>query len=434
MRPTFPTLTLAALALGFGSLLGCASEPSDEASCQDGKCDDPGTAANRECREMCKDDAACFQECRDGAALDHCTARRSDALDGGQKAYTANHIRWACADVAGVNTNGGDDRGQEYCEYFAVVQPPPRTEGGELPRAASLGRNRPDQGPTQPGLSLNETQIFALEDNADSVVGQCIFTSWHADITDRLPICGGADVRCPALSVPTTAKLPPWTTKREIGSFKMTSEMVKMKVGFNSNGAASDLLDRCMTEPPAGDPADPADPLHDDYLRGCWKSYETFGTEWRRSDPTICAAGVRLAECGCGVDTDGDGKADITDPAAIARAVVPPQPEADGSLKFRGFQLGTWASAAELPAGCRYMKTGDDNAAETIVSCDLTASDVLASQKDVKQKCREKYGDNVVVHIPVPASAVVCTPPADGQYSASCSAMPWVLESTPAAN
>ena len=85
----------------------------------------------------------------------------------------------------------------------------------------------------------------------------------------------------------------------------------------------------------------------------------------------------------------------------------------------------------ELPAGCRYVETGDTDSTKTLVACDLTASDVLSSQQDPKQKCREKYGDNVVVHVPVPAGAIVCTPPADGQYSATCSSMPWVVgEST----
>jgi hypothetical protein len=279
-------------------------------------------------------------------------------------------------------------------------------------------------------LTLIDEQIFQLEDNPDAVVGECVFTSWHQDVDVMLPVCGGSDVTCPKLALADDAKLAPWQTSRELPDVRLTATYMQMKATVNSNTAAADLFEKCMTEPPHGDPADPADPLHDDYFRGCWKAYQTFQTEWRRSDPTVCAAGVRLAECGCGVDTDGDGAADITDPAEVARAVVPPQPADDGTLRMRGFHLGTWADPAGLPAGCRHLETGDGDAPRTLVACDLTASDVLAGQADVKQTCREKYGDAVVVHVPVPAAAIVCAPPADGQYAATCSATPWVLEST----
>jgi hypothetical protein len=144
--------------------------------------------------------------------------------------------------------------------------------------------------------------------------------------------------------------------------------------------------------------------------------------EARRSDPTICTAAMRAAECGCGVDTSGDGKPDLTSVADIARALVPRQ--VSSAITLRGFKLGTWSGATSLPAGCRYLDTGDTS--QTVVACNLTASDVLSAQTDVKGKCREKYGDNVVVHIPVPGDAIVCAPPADGQYSATCGDMvPW---------
>jgi hypothetical protein len=158
------------------------------------------------------------------------------------------------------------------------------------------------------------------------------------------------------------------------------------------------------------------------------KTYGLFQTEWRRSDPTVCTAATRLAECGCGVDTDGDKKADVTTIKDISRALVPFQPDPDGTLRLRGFHLGTWSNMNELPPGCRYIETGDTQSTRTLVSCDLTASDLVVSANDPKGKCREKYGDNVVVHVPVPASKVVCNPPADGQYSKSCDAQPWVLQ------
>jgi hypothetical protein len=416
---------------GASLVLGACSttDGGDGSLCEGGKCDDPGQAADRQCEKDCEGkEASCVQECRDAAALGHCAARRSDALESAQKAFTRDAIRWACSDVEGVNTNFNDDRGQEYCEYYAVVQPPPESEGGELPRALDLGRNREGRPATEPGMQLVDDQIFALEDNPDAVVGQCVFTTWHADVDVRYPVCNGSDVTCPKLSFAEGANLPPWQADPEFKDVRLTSEYMQMKVGFNSNGAAADLVEKCLSEPPAGDPANADDPLHDDFTRGCWKAYELFRTEWRRSDTAVCASGIRLAECGCGVDTDGDGTADITDPIEVSRAVVPRQPGTDGSLELRGFHLGTWSGADALPAGCRYIETGDAGAARTLVTCDLTASDVLASQSDVKQKCREKYGDNVVVHVPVPAEAIVCTPPADGQYAADCSSMPWVLQ------
>ena len=67
----------------------------------------------------------------------------------------------------------------------------------------------------------------------------------------------------------------------------------RMKVGFNSGLAARDLVQKCTRE---GIPA-----CEDDYMRGCLETANLFGTEWRRSDPTICAGALRAAECGCGV-------------------------------------------------------------------------------------------------------------------------------------
>jgi hypothetical protein len=418
----FAALTLPAL--------GCQSTPPADSSCTDGKCDDPGSAANRECKEKCGADQACFAECREEKALAHCEARRNDAVASAQKAFTPTAIRWAASDVEGVNTNGRDDRGQEYVEYYAIVAPPPATEGEAAPAPIDLGR----AGSQQPlGLELTDDQIFALEDDATATVGQCIFHSWHADIRDQLPVCNGSATTCPEFALPAAATLPAWMSGPGLG-LTMTQEMLRMKIGFNSNGAASDLAMRCMGDPLEGDPTNPDDPLNDDYMRGCMLSFKLFGTEWRRSDPTICAATARAAECGCGVDTDGDGVADITDPTEIAFALIPRQPGTDGTVSLRGFRLGTWSDENGLPAGCRYLDTGDDS--NTVVACDLTASDLLAGAADVKGTCRAKYGDNVVVHIPIPEAAIVCSPPTDGAYSGSCGQMvPWTApDGAPSSN
>jgi hypothetical protein len=421
------TIRHAAYFASLVALLGaCASEGTRAPDCEGEKCDTPGGTADEECQKECKgsSDANCVTTCRTAKATDHCEARRADAVLSSQTAFTASAIRWACSDVEGVNTNERDDRGQEYCEYYAVVQPPPTKEGGSAPPPRDLGRT----GSGDPlELELSEDQIFALEDNPDSTVGQCVFTSWHQDVDGELPLCGSAAASadsCPEMSLAEGAKLPPWMTDGGLG-FKMDSEMLRMKVTINSNGAAVDLLEKCMSEFQGGSCLSelPTPAPDDDYMRGCMKAYGLFCTEWRRSDPTICAGALRAAECGCGVDTDADGKADVTDIPGIARALVPRQPQ-DGAITLRGFRLGTWSNADGLPSGCRFMETGDQS--HTVVACNLTASDVLSAQTDVKGKCREKYGDNVVVHIPVPTDAIVCTPPEDGAHTDTCGEMvPW---------
>jgi cysteine-rich repeat protein len=420
-RTLLSLLSGALLALGACSSNGPATNPE----CNSGdKCDDPGTTADRECREECDGgDSTCLQTCRDGRALQHCEARRSDALNSAQKAFTKDNIRWACADVEGVNTNRKDDRGQEYCEYYAAIQLPPETEGGALPTLVTTGRAESNDSLS---LDLKEDQIFALEDEPDAIVGQCVFTSWHSDIQESLPVCNGSEVGCPKLTLPADTALPSWYSRNEL-DLMVNRDIMRMKGSINSNVAASDLFEKCMTGPLVGDPADAEDPLNDNYLRGCMHTYELFKTEWRRSDPSICAAGGRLAECGCGVDTDGDGIANITDPKEISVAVVPRQPDTDGTLRLRGFHLGTWSDMNALPPGCRYIETGDADSTSTLVACDLTANDVLTSANDPKQRCRDKYGDNVVVHVPVPAAAIVCAPPADGVYTDSCGELPWVI-------
>ena len=71
------------------------------------------------------------------------------------------------------------------------------------------------------------------------------------------------------------------------------------------------------------------------------------------------------------------------------------------------------------------IKFGTDG--QNLVSCDLTATDILGNPEDPKQKCREKYGDNVVVHVPIPAEAISCTPPADSLLTDTCGEQPWVI-------
>lgn len=399
-------------ALIFATLVpACAASGPGGNECAGGKCDDPGQSASDQCAEECGSDESCKTECRDRFALQHCEARRADALSSSQRVFREDAIRWACADVEGVNTNGGDTRGKEYCEYFAVVQPPADASGA-MPPVADLGRAG---GPLS--IELDEEQIFALEDEPDAVVGQCLFTAWHLDVREPLPVCGGSEAGCPSLGLDDGARAASWLGE-DLG-FALTEEHVKMASHTNSRGAAVSLLRDCLQGTPAGDPDDPDDPLHDEFMRGCWKAYQLFGTEWRRSDSAICTAGVRLSECGCGVDSDSDGAADVTDPREISEALV--------SDAHRGFHLGTWTDRDALPAGCRYVETGDDTGVETLVACDLTATDLLGGASDMQAVCGDKYGDNVVVYVDVPSAAVTCEPAADSAYGDTCTATPWVL-------
>tara|TARA_R110002073_G_scaffold303128_6_gene471295 strand:- start:6662 stop:8218 length:1557 start_codon:yes stop_codon:yes gene_type:complete len=400
-----------------------ATDARQEVDCSDGQCDTPGSAAGAECAAAFPGDRDAQAECREDKAYGHCEARRADALESSQQAFVKDAIRWAAADVEGVNQNGRDDRGQEYTEYFAVVVPPPETEGEAAPNRALLGLNQDGGGTSSSTLDLTEGQIFALEDEPDAIVGQCVFTSWHNDISEPMAVCNGSDSGCPELAFPEGSAVASWVTGTT--GMKMNSRNLKMKVSFNSNGAAADLAERCMTEPLSGDAENPDDPLHDNYTRGCMKAFELFQTEWRRSDSAVCVAGGRMTQCGCGVDTDADGIADITDPKEISRILIPRQPLQSGETTLRGFPLGTWTGAGELPAGCNYANTGDDG--QTLVTCDLTGNDVLAGAADVKERCRAKYGNNVVVHVPIPSAAIVCETPADGQYSETCGDTPWVV-------
>ena len=338
-----------------------------------------------------------------------CHMRRADALDGANRFFTEEYVKWPCKDVDGVNTKNKDDRGQEYCEYFAVVKLPEEVSDG---RAVTLGQNIKTGGDdwdldvTALALSLTEDQSFYLEDHGDEIVGQCIFTSWHQDTDGPLPVCGDDDANCPShYGVPLDA-----------ANFQM-------KVPFNSNSAAAALVNDCIatSERPeiVPDADDLDDPLWDDFFRGCMLAHHTYQTEWRSSDTAVCAAAMRLKECGCSLPDNAD----------VGKSLVPPQPveDADGNerVTLRGFPLGTWSAADALPVGCRYVDIGE--ATQAIVSCDLTGTDLLKRPEDPKETCREKYGNNVVIHVPVPGHLVTCNPPEGGMHAGSCSATPWLV-------
>jgi hypothetical protein len=321
--------------------------------------------------------------------------RRADAIESGQRAYIPEAIRWSCADVEGVNTNGSDDRGQEYCEYFAIVRPPGATGPAEV-LGKIVGQNPQTGSPITTGLSidLTEDQMVALEDQPEAVVGQCVFASWHSDIDMEVSACkSGA---CPDIMGYRLDAKEEFRVKNK----KFTVPLFQMQLGVNSNSAAQLLSRDCLKAPDSK--------IKDDYERGCMMCGALFDQQlcvpWRKSDPTICAGVMRLAECGCGLKGGGD----------VAEGLVP--------TTRRGFPLGTWSGMQELPEErCRFVDPGDGS--QTVVSCDILANDLLNSKNDPKGLCRSKYADNIVVHIPVPGEAVSCKPPA----GAECSETPWVI-------
>lgn len=320
----------------------------------------------------------------DGPDEELCELRRGDAFNENQRAFTLEFLRWSCNDVEGVTW---EDRGQEYCEYFAIAQLPPAEDGEEIPAPSVVGRNLGEDytfGTTEPSIDLTFHQLSQLEDDDSAVVGQCVFTSWNSDIPGPVPSCAGDDA-CPA-----------------VAGVAVDEETFRMKFEVNSTEAAQILVEDCFLAPES----DEADP----FTRGCMLNAEINDTAFRKSDTTVCAASIRLAECGCGLEGD-EQFTELISPA-----------------ERRGFPLGTWSGLAELPAGCRFVDLGDDS--QTVVACDLTATDVIDYAPDLKGRCQTKYADNVVVHVPMPqADAVSCSPDEAGSaYTGTCTATPWLLE------
>ena len=422
---------------------GCATDATTSDDCVGHKCDTPATTVDDQCASKCAGDEACMATCREQAAVGLCETRRDEALSGEfGTPFVRDAIRWSCADVEGVTADGGtDDRGQEYCEYYAIVQPPPRENDGTLPNAAVIGMQLNESGDTTPlALEFDQAQQSWLEKNPSEVVGQCVFRSWHSDIDGALANC--TQESCPEFQLPQAVAWNDTTVTRSLG-VPLTAEFAQMKLSFNSNFAAADLVHACLSEVQTGDPSNPTDGRHDNYIRGCMKAFDLFQTEWRKSDSAVCVAAMRLNECGCGLDVDGQPGIDVTTTELndveefvddngqpvfyrkLARLVVP-------RTGLRGFKLGHWSGIDRLPSGCRYVETGENG--QNLVTCDLTARQLTANgyegAKDAKEVCRQEYGSNVVVHVPLPGELMTCADIApEGQYAASCEVgndMPWV--------
>ncbi len=407
------------------SLLVACSNTSTGEDCATGKCDTPG-----------------------GTVKAQCTNSRVSAMDERRPHFTPKGVRWSCRDVNGVTAEGDtkDDRGQEYCEYFSLLHtagiPAVITDaqgpvfcdattpcamgtcdesifscvtGTEVDRsqpADILGKNLDPQDPSVTPLdpALTAGQLEWLAQNPQQKVGECLFTSWHQDIAR--PVTATEKVAGHAL----TAKTP-----------DTTDFLFQMQGGFNSNGAAQTLLADCLKPGKAS--------IKDGFMRGCTSCGGTNCVPFRKSDPSVCTMAMRIAECGCSINVKSGTttrKLDLKKQADLATArdlFVP--------AGRRGFTLGTWDGIDKLPAGCRYVRTGDPsaikvggvaytdrNADQTIVSCDLNASHITSgTAKDPKEACRTAYGDDVVVHVRAPEPEVAtlkCT-----STKASCQGVPW---------
>lgn len=380
-------------------MLGChesSNASSDSDDCVGAKCDTPSDTSS-------DPDA-------------NCSLRQSEALHSSTRAFSREYVRWPCADVEGVGTSQFDDRGQEYCEYFAVFAPRGAEFGAISPVALGRRRSndradvtpnalcRPGDDPAQCGATLTQAQLDALEDTPDAVVGSCVFSSWHSDVPGPLPSCETGS--CPT-----------------IHGFALDEDFARMKLETNSNQTASDVVQTCaemavrgLSVPEDVELGTPGDPYAEPFYRGC-RLTAFFDLEWRRSDPAICAAVNRMVECGCSIPD--------VELEEIGTRVVPPQPrvaKSSSDITFRGFGLGSFDGPSDLPAGCRYADTGDDS--QVLVQCDLLASDVLANLGDPKHACRETYGHQIVAHAPIPVEDVTCTTPST-ELAAGCGDTPW---------
>src|SRR5687768_8948711 len=285
MKPSITSLAFLLAAACSGS-----SDPNQD--CSDGKCDTPG-----------------------GTVEEQCTNARVPAMDERRPHFIDQGVRWSCRDVNGVtaDSNTKDDRGQEYCEYFGMIhsagipevimdeqgpvfcdESTPCATGtcntsifscvsatavDRSTKADILGKNTTEEvdsghavTPLDPELTPG--QIEWLAQNPSEKVGECVFTSWHQDIT----------------------KLP--TSVETIGGHKLTAatpgttdKLFRMQVGFNSNGAAKALVEECLTK---GDSK-----IEDGFMRGCMLCDEPGCIPWRKSDPSVCTMAMRIAECGC---------------------------------------------------------------------------------------------------------------------------------------
>jgi hypothetical protein len=313
-----------------------------------------------------------------------CEERKREAFNPNRGSFQHDFMRWSCADVDGRHPT---ERGQEYCEYFAIVQLPDGK--GNLGDAHVLGLNQGEDledGQTPFGVELEQSDVDNLDADPYSVVGQCVFTSWNGDIeAERLP-------------------------EREIQGVPLGADVFRMKYFANTVSAAQCLIEECLEYlPPHDEAASAGISLDDDFTRGCFLNSFRNETQDRKSDSIICSSAMRLAECGCGLTTGGQ----------FSEALSP--------ADVLGFRLGSWEDDDAAFGPCEFVDLGDGQ--HNVVTCPLTAHEVLNHAAELKAYCQDTYADEIVVHVDVAAQAVLCTPdPEIEPYATTCSSTPWVVQ------
>jgi len=413
--------------------IACSGAGGSDLDCSDGKCDTPKGPLDQVCKNS-----------------------RLNAMDERRPHFTPQGIRWSCRDVngvtAGVDAQGNfiDDRGQEYCEYFTMLHtngiPSVVNDSSGSPKfcdsstpcgtgescddttstcvtgttvdtshpADLLGKNNDSNGglvtPTDPVLKKEQLDWLAL--NPDQKVGTCLFTSWHQDI-DR--------------PVSTTESVEGWSL--DAMTPNLQEPLFRMDQGVNSNGAAKQLVKDCLVKGKKS--------ITDTFMRGCTNcgtiNHGQSCVPFRKSDPSVCTAAMRIAECGCSVTVAGKTtKLDLKNTAdleTLQELFIP--------SSRRGFTLGTWDGIGQLPNGCRYVRLGDApsysiaginvtdaNVDQQVVACDLKASHITtATAKDPKEACRATYGEDIVVHVrfPTPETATITC----DTSKPKCAGAPW---------
>lgn len=306
----------------------------------------------------------------------HITVRTQELADG--------VVRWQCGDRPGVD--GADDRGQEYCEYFAM----------------SNGKRVDLLADADPGAPLS-----------------CFFTSVYMDVAPGM-----------ARDEYLAAEL----AKPENMGVDVDPKLVRMKGQFNSRGAATTLVVDAMDVKTAQndqrqaacflasiDPANKgnAEALKDACrgvkltVRSAWEkaqklgakvpsagdaNYEMYkdtvacmsvgrlehgGVDWRMSDPHIAQVVVRANdECGCTYSALPD--------------------------ELEGFLQGSWSSPDTLPAGCRRVQV-DGQPYQHMTICDVSEaerSDLETSldySENLQSYCNERFGKDIVLTAPLRA-------------------------------
>ncbi len=374
------TLLLTAV-LGLGGI-GCSASDNGSENCSGDRCDE-------------KD--------REQGIAGLCEARRNDAFNPNQMAFTNTAIRWSCQDAPGIDAL---DKGQEYCESFALVQLPASKRS--VIRGQQVSEFAPEEW-SERYLELNDADYNALIDiesaDPNAEAGACIFSSWESDIFKPLPICEESGEGC-----------------EQYRGIELTGDNFRMRHPVNSLEAAENLVEDCL-QTFAGVTGFDGKPVEDPFLRGCLLNQLINRTSYRQSDTAICTTALRLTECGC---TPKEDTRDF--------------PEVLGSLDLRGFHLGSWDNRKAPPAGCHYVETGDVLPpgavnVKNIVACPLTATEVLDhsgqdfGQQDLKSYCDEKFADKVVVHVLMTKAAMECHPEeSTSAFAGTCTDRPWVIE------